>query len=82
MPALQMQFTTSPPRLTNSLPGSLIDGVINGAISCSVFSRMAQVPLSVDSIAARRGRGREDLCVREYRERIGVAVAIKEANVD
>lgn len=47
-----MKFTTKPPRLADSLPGSLINAAINGAISWSAFKGMTQVPLSVDSIAA------------------------------
>jgi hypothetical protein len=47
-----MQFTTTPPRLANSLPGSLMNGVINAAISWSAFNGMVQVPLSLDRIAA------------------------------
>lgn len=47
-----MKFSTSPPRPTDVLPGSLINGAINGAISWSAFNGMAQVPLSVDSIAS------------------------------
>lgn len=47
-----MKFSTTPPRLADSLPGALINSVINGAISWSAFKGSAQVPLSVDSIAA------------------------------
>lgn len=46
-----MSFSTEPPRLAQSLPGALINGVINGAIAWSAFQGSAQVPLSVDSIA-------------------------------
>ena len=47
-----MSFSTEPPRLAQWLPGALINGVINGAIAWSAFKGSAQVPLSVDSIAA------------------------------
>ena len=47
-----MSFSTEPPRLAQSLPGALINGVINGAIAWSAFKGSAQVPLSMDSIAA------------------------------
>lgn len=46
-----MSFSTQP-RLVQSLPGGLINGVINGAISWSAFRDSAEVPLSVDSIAS------------------------------
>ena len=46
-----MSFSTEPPRLAQSLPGALINGVINGAIAWSAFKGSAQVPLSMDSIA-------------------------------
>jgi hypothetical protein len=48
----QMKYSTQPPRLADSLPGGLINGAINGAIAWSAFAGMAQVPLSVDSIAS------------------------------
>lgn len=47
-----MQFSTSPPRLADSLPGGLINGAINGAISWSAFKGMEQVPLSMDNIGS------------------------------
>ena len=47
-----MKFSSTPPRLADALPGSLINGVINGAIAWSAFKGSAQVPLSVDSIVA------------------------------
>jgi hypothetical protein len=47
-----MKFSTRPPRLAESLPGGLINGIINGAIAWSAFEGMARVPLSVDSIAS------------------------------
>lgn len=47
-----MSFSTEPPRLVQSLPGALINGVINGAIAWSAFKGSAQVPLSMDSITA------------------------------
>ena len=45
-----MQFTTTPPRLANSLPGSLMNGVISAAISWSAFDGMVHVPLSLVSV--------------------------------
>jgi hypothetical protein len=47
-----MSLSTEPPRLGQSLPSALINGVINGAIAWAAFEGSAQVPLSVDSIAA------------------------------
>lgn len=47
-----MSFSTDPPRLIHSLPGGVINGLINGAISWSAFKGSAQVPMSVDSIGA------------------------------
>lgn len=47
-----MSFSTAPPRLAQSLPGGLINGVINGAISWSAFKSLPQVPLSMDSITS------------------------------
>ena len=47
-----MNFSMEPPRLAQSLPGALVNGAINGAISWSAFKGSAQVPLSVDSIAS------------------------------
>jgi hypothetical protein len=47
-----MKFTMDPPRLTDGLVGGAINGLINGAIAWSAFKGGAQVPLSVDSIAA------------------------------
>jgi hypothetical protein len=46
-----MKFSTKPPRLADSLPGSMINGAINGAIAWSAFKGSTQVPLSMDSIA-------------------------------
>jgi hypothetical protein len=46
-----MSFSTQA-RLTQSLPGGLINGVINGAISWTAFKGSAEVPLSVDSITS------------------------------
>lgn len=47
-----MSFSTQAPRLVQSLPGGLINGVINGAISWSAFKSLPQVPLSMDSISS------------------------------
>jgi hypothetical protein len=47
-----MKISNTPPRLADSLPGGLINGVINGVIAWSAFKGSAQVPLSMDSIAA------------------------------
>ncbi|MCU0922167.1 MAG: hypothetical protein MUF16_17865 [Burkholderiaceae bacterium] len=46
-----MGFSTDP-RWVQSLPAALINGAINGAIAWSAFKGRAQVPLSMDSIAA------------------------------
>jgi hypothetical protein len=46
-----MSFSTQP-RLVQSLPGGLVNGVINGAISWFAFKGSTEVPLSVDSIAS------------------------------
>jgi hypothetical protein len=47
-----MNFSMEPPRLLQTLPGALVNGAINGAISWSAFKGSDRVPLSVDSIAA------------------------------
>lgn len=47
-----MKFSLNPPRLVDSLPGGLVNGVINGAIAWAGFKASEGVPLSVDSIAA------------------------------
>lgn len=47
-----MEFSNEPPRLLQSSAGAGVNGLINGAISWSVFKGLGQVPLSVDSIAA------------------------------
>lgn len=47
-----MKFTTAPPRLLDGLAGGAVNGAINGAIAWSAFKGSAQIPLSMDSIAA------------------------------
>lgn len=47
-----MQFSMEPPRLSQSLIGALVNGVINGMITWSAFKTSESIPLSVDSIGA------------------------------
>jgi len=47
-----MSFSAQAPRLVQSMPGGLTNGVINGAISSSAFKSLPQVPLSTDGISS------------------------------
>ncbi len=47
-----MSFSMDPPRYVASMPGAIINGVINGAIAWSACKGSASIPLSMDSIGS------------------------------
>lgn len=47
-----MSFSMDPPRYITSMPGAVINGAINGAITWSAFKDHPSIPLSMDSIGS------------------------------
>ena len=47
-----MSFSMDPPRYVTSMPGAVINGAINGAITWSAFKDHPSIPLSMDSIGS------------------------------